>query len=302
MIDPVYRAELAKRFCTQLARLSKDEIETLSQLHCNPQVFKGEDRPAIAKWYNENSATDANGQELKGKKRQESRKKTLRRFGVFITNSSGITLDGKVGRGVFALFSRINHSCVPNARYGWNETIQRFTVHVSREIEPDEQIFISYLPLTYEGRTKRAEQLEANWGFECACEACRDPAKEMGRVKMSILQLLLTSYEQGNTHVPRIMELDPLKNRGEALDIANQLAKLMISEGLVTMELAKTYRACSQLSLWLDDLDEAIEYAEKALDIERCLIGPETEHLREDDAGCQYWLEKLQGLKRSQEA
>ncbi|KAK8043453.1 hypothetical protein PG993_005883 [Apiospora rasikravindrae] len=295
MHDPEYRAQLIERFCTMLSQLSSEEIETLSQLYCNPKVFKEEDRDAILKWYNANSVTDANGQELKGKKRQESRKKTLRRLGCFLTNCSGIVSDGKTGRGVFALFSRINHSCVPNARYGWNETIQRFTVHVSRDLAPDEQVFISYLPLTYDSRATRAEQLEESWGFECACVACSDPASEMARVKMSVLQLLLTSYEQGNKEVPEIMQLEPLKNRGEALLIADQLAKLLISEGLVSMELVKIYRTCSQLSLWLDDLDEATEYAEKALDIEHCLIGPETEHLREGLVGCQYWLEKMQG-------
>lgn len=62
------------------------------------------------------------------------------------------------------------------------------------------------------------------------------------------------------------------------------------------------YRSCSHYCWWLNDLDEAIEYAEKALDIERCLIGPETSHLREDNVGCQYWLAKLVALKESNKA
>lgn len=62
------------------------------------------------------------------------------------------------------------------------------------------------------------------------------------------------------------------------------------------------YRSCSQYCWWLDDLDEAIEYAEKALDIEWCLIGPETKHLMENLVGCQYWLDRLENLKAASNA
>lgn len=48
-------------------------------------------------------------------------------------------------------------------------------------------------------------------------------------------------------------------------------------------------------------MDKAIEYAEKALEVERCLIGPETEHLRENYVGCQYWLAMLKVMKLTTE-
>ncbi|KAK8061915.1 hypothetical protein PG994_008281 [Apiospora phragmitis] len=280
--DPVYRTELIERFCATALQLSRDKVEALSRLHCDERVFKGSDHDAVWDWYKKNSM--------------------LKRFGTFITNSSGHISDNKAGRGVYPIFSRINHSCIPNARYGRNETIKRLTVHVSRDFEEGEQIFVSYLPLLYDNRAKRAGELKESWGFQCYCEACCDPNSDVGRAKMNIMQLLLESYANGNEEVPKFMQLAPLQSRQEGLATTSSLAELMKSEGLVTMELVKLYRVCSQYCWNLDDLDEAIEYAEKALDIEICLIGLETEHLRENLIGCQYWLEMMQALKSSHNA
>ncbi|KAK7915108.1 hypothetical protein PG985_012811 [Apiospora marii] len=295
--DPVYRSELIERFCAMALQLPNEKIVTFSRLYCNKTVLEKTDRDVILEWYNKNSVTDANGEELKGRKRQEHRKKMLKWFGIFLTNSSGHIMNSQKGRGVFTVFSRINHSCVPNARYGWNDTIKRLTVHVGRDIEKDEQIFVSYLPLAYERRAERVKSLKETWGFECACKACLNPDTDVGRVQMGIMRDLVTSYENGDDRFPRLMNLVPIQTREEALEMTSQMAKLMVSEGLVTMDLATLYRSCSRYCAWLGDLDKAIEYAEKALDIERCLIGPETKHLMENLEGCQYWLAHLQTLK-----
>lgn len=237
--DPVYRAELIERFCAMATHLPNETIVTLSRLYCNPKALQKSDRDVILEWYKKNSVTDADGEELKGRKRQEHRKKILKWFGIFVTNSSGHITNNQEGRGVYPVFSRINHACVPNARYGWNETIQRFTVHVNRDIEKDEQIFISYLPLAYDIRVKRAKSLKETWDFECACKACRNPGSDMVRVQMGIMRELLTSYENDDDRFPRLMNLVPIRTREEALETTNQLAEMMISEGLVTMDIVE---------------------------------------------------------------
>ncbi|KAK8852160.1 TPR domain protein [Apiospora arundinis] len=301
--DPVYRRDLIKGFCNKAMKLSRDQIECLSRLHCDPEMLKEEDSDIIKKWYQYNSVTDAEGKELKGKKRQESRKKMLKWFGIFNANSSRQISDNRQeGRGVFCMFSRINHACVPNARYGWNETIKRFTVHVNRGVAKDEEIYVSYIPLFYQDREERAEVLKG-WGFECGCKACRDPASERRWKQMSKCHLLVESYIHGDIDIPRALLSTPLRSVKEVLAQLDQLTELMIEEGLVTMELTKMYRTCSQYC-WtsLDDMDKAIEYAEKALEVERCLIGPETEHLRENYVGCQYWLAMLKVMKLTTES
>ncbi|KAK8123039.1 hypothetical protein PG984_011709 [Apiospora sp. TS-2023a] len=290
--DPVYRTQLIERFCAAALELPNEKIVTLSRLYCNPNVLQKSDSGDILEWYKKNSVTDANGEELKGKKRQEHRKKMLKWFGIFCTNSTAHIANKQVGRGVYTMFSRINHNCLPNARYGWNNTIQRLTVHVNRDIEKDEQIFISYLPLIYDARDKRVKSLKENWGFDCTCEACCNPLSDPPRIQMGIMSDLLTSYENKDDRFPRLMNLPPIQSREQALEMTNQLAKLMRSEGLITMELVQLYKSCSQYCMWLDNMDEAMDYAEKALDIERCLIGPETQHLDENVDG---WMRVLAG-------
>jgi hypothetical protein len=56
---------------------------------------------------------------------QNTRAEMLAAFPIFATNS--ITM-GERGAGVFALYSRINHSCTPNVHASWNETLGKLTV------------------------------------------------------------------------------------------------------------------------------------------------------------------------------
>ncbi|KAK8104414.1 uncharacterized protein PG998_011447 [Apiospora kogelbergensis] len=281
--DPPYRRDMIRAFCDKAVQLSQDQIKMLSQLHCNMDVLEEGDRDIVQQWYNENSVTDAEGRELKGKKRQESRKKMLKRFAIFITNSSRQISDNmQEGRGVYYTFSRINHACVPNARYGWNDTIKR-------------------APSTSAGTwPRRAEELKG-WGFECGCQACQDPASDLRWEQMGIVHLLIESFQHSDNSVPTLLGVEPLSSFSEAMMAVNRLAKLMIEEGLITMELTKMYRTCSNYYWVVNDMDRAIEYAEKALDVELCLIGPETEHLRENRQGNRYWLKWLQENKSVEE-
>ncbi|KAH8774477.1 hypothetical protein F5883DRAFT_390965, partial [Diaporthe sp. PMI_573] len=69
--------------------------------------------------------------------------------------------------------SRFNHSCVPNCDYGHTSDENRatITIRASREIQPDEEICVSYL-INHEPRDKRMAETKLSWGFECNCPAC----------------------------------------------------------------------------------------------------------------------------------
>jgi len=47
--------------------------------------------------------------------------------------------------GIFLEASRISHSCKNNAENTWNTTINKITIQVIREIQPGEEITISYV-------------------------------------------------------------------------------------------------------------------------------------------------------------
>lgn len=54
------------------------------------------------------------------------------------------------------------------------------------------------------------------------------------------------------------------------------------------------YRECARNSLKAGNLDKAIAYAKKELDVERYCVGTETAHLQEDMDGAEYWLAHLE--------
>ncbi|RYC59693.1 hypothetical protein CHU98_g6519 [Xylaria longipes] len=89
-----------------------------------------------------------------------------------------------------------------------------------------------------------------------------------------------------------------------ALRDAEELAKLMENKdfekhGALQNQLKDfKYRDCSKYSLDTGSIDSALHCAYKDLEIERCIIGAETEHLRDGMLGAEYWLEHLNKLMK----
>ncbi|PQE18821.1 SET domain protein [Rutstroemia sp. NJR-2017a WRK4] len=82
---------------------------------------------------------------------------------ILYSNGFGV---GKTATGVFETASRFNHSCVPNARFGWDEERGRMVYVSKRKIERGEEITVDY------GMSKTG--LKRYYGFECGCERCRE--------------------------------------------------------------------------------------------------------------------------------
>ncbi|RDL41599.1 uncharacterized protein BP5553_01578 [Venustampulla echinocandica] len=115
---------------------------------------------------------------------------TLRYLGIVRTNS--LPLGDYVGEvGIFLNACRINHACDNNAQKGWNENIQRHTVHAIRDIEKDTEIAIYYLDVVNNRKT-RQETLRKKFGFTCSCSLCSlppDKSQESDRRLDEILRL-----------------------------------------------------------------------------------------------------------------
>ncbi|KAF2108902.1 hypothetical protein BDV96DRAFT_652503 [Lophiotrema nucula] len=72
--------------------------------------------------------------------------------------------------GLFVKFSRINHSCRPNAGYAWNHRTGKRTLYAHRNIAAGEELSVSYIGLL---SIKAGRQSRLNtYGFTCSCEAC----------------------------------------------------------------------------------------------------------------------------------
>ena len=102
-------------------------------------------------------------------------------LGIFNTNSFIIS-DGHSG--ICLTASRFNHSCTPNASFGFNASIGMMRCFALRDIPRGEEIFVSYIDRRqlYGGtRGSRQAYLRATYHFTCACSVCSLPESESKR-------------------------------------------------------------------------------------------------------------------------
>lgn len=85
---------------------------------------------------------------------------------------AGVVENAKTGA-VYAVCCRFNHSCTPNGHCAWNPRIDRQTIHALRDITRGEQITVCYLPELGMARCERQQRLLDDFGFDCACDACK---------------------------------------------------------------------------------------------------------------------------------
>lgn len=131
---------------------------------------------------------------------------------------------------VFSLGSRFNHSCVPNIHFAYNPAIEKETFHAIRSITAGEELTIMYINGTNRTRDQRQAHLN-QWGFHCACPACEDTLDGKNKEKRRA-QLFTLDQE-----LVLIMRLGTEKTYGKALRIAQTMAAIQKSEGLLNREL-----------------------------------------------------------------
>lgn len=225
-------------FCTELQLMTAAEKKTLDELcyndlHINPEV-----RGKVRGWYREQGVTDTDGSPLKGKRLQDVSKATVKRFAIFLTNSVQMGIRGVYGCGLFALFSRSNHSCIPNAYNAYNATIKRLTIHAIHDLQAGEQIMVSYIDCACRTKKQRRTMLEA-WGFSCGCAACTDSSAEDPRLRLQKLDQHLAMYGnlQPSGLIAKLYARFAPTNAAEALRDAHELADLLKEQGLEGMDL-----------------------------------------------------------------
>lgn len=159
----------------------------------------------------------------------------MERYAKFYTNSAEIKSNGRyMGAGLFLSFSRLNHSCVPNAFSNWNPSIERQTVQAARDIAAGEQIFFSYLGRegTFKSQKERAAMIEKFWGFECGCSDCvNSEASDVLRGRMGRLDQEISKLsELCQTAYGSDEKVEPMAK--EALIKVKTLMTLMDEAGL----------------------------------------------------------------------
>ncbi|KAL6302608.1 SET domain-containing protein [Sparassis latifolia] len=96
-------------------------------------------------------------------------------YDAFLCGLGSMSLNLESHGGLYVLHSHMNHSCSPNISARHNEqrtALSRITAIARRDIEPGEELTLTYVDPSRGVKQRRSELLE--WGFgTCQCERCR---------------------------------------------------------------------------------------------------------------------------------
>ncbi|KAK4540500.1 hypothetical protein LTR36_009138 [Oleoguttula mirabilis] len=155
---------------------------------------------------------------------------------IFALNNVEMGSEQTHGRAVFAKYSRLNHSCLPNIDNSYSASTGKLTAHAIRHIESGEELTTSYINLVQPAEQRALELRQ--WGFECSCSVCgsRDvAASNKRRQRMcSIREAFDIMVDHDDETVdPDAVPITP----SERSTWAAELAKLCKEEGLVGRDL-----------------------------------------------------------------
>ncbi|KAI0139999.1 SET domain-containing protein [Hypoxylon sp. NC0597] len=184
----------------------------------------------------------------------------LKIMAIYLTNTSQMLINYEFGAGVFTDFSRINHSCFPNADWSSDGETELMMVRATRDIAEGEEITITYInelaPLS-----QRKEHLWRVYGFTCNCAACEGPDQEM--------------HEQRRQEtLARIDAAGPWEDSDEEYD------EPLEEEGVDGPDLPEGSEFCgNDVHIAKGQLEEAADFGDKAMENLQTCRG----HRAEDD-------------------
>nr|POF13786.1 set domain-containing protein 5 [Quercus suber] len=200
---------------------------------------------------------------------------------IFHCNCVAMGTDSQWGNGVFALYSRINHSCAPNVHYDYNPSVRRGVVHAVKHIFAGEEILTSYIVITRNhGYRQRCLH---NWRFECQCAACYGPEHNSHEVRRQRLMYI----DETLAGLPEVRSVRMLGMSDQlVLEMAGDNISLLKQEGLVGIDLAMG----------------ALKYAHLEREVELYCLGPEKEYMMENEEYALAWIARIESMQRSSTA
>ncbi|KAK4172860.1 hypothetical protein QBC36DRAFT_68357 [Triangularia setosa] len=172
---------------------------------------------------------------------------------LLLTNSFTVGIQGKEFIALFADLSRFNHDCKPNAFIYFSETTLAMTVWASRDIEPGEEISITYSAAGLPSK-ERKETLEKVWGFKCQCSLCTSSPEVIKESDDSRAQI--RAYQAS---IPKLAQDGKFE---EALQQAEHMFELVEEEGL-TDQMSDMYEYPARMYYHVGNLEKALEYTLK---------------------------------------
>lgn len=88
-------------------------------------------------------------------------------------------IDGTMDNVLFTTLSKVNHACVPNCIYRWNERLGKGTLHAVHDIPEGDELTLDFCKHSCLTLNQRHKNLEAGWGFTCKCTLCSSSAADL---------------------------------------------------------------------------------------------------------------------------
>ena len=159
--------------------------------------------------------------------------------GIMVTNQARLLENS---RGLFLIFSRFNHSCVPNLNY--ETTGSNIKLFAIRDISKGEELCISYIrdPYTFELNFSKPptlknihRYLKDEYGFECKCQLCckkKKDQEEINRYRIKYMALYKAidtcTILDGNEQLALLIDLFETMEKGnvQSLDLTSHYAMM----------------------------------------------------------------------------
>ncbi|KJX97133.1 hypothetical protein TI39_contig553g00016 [Zymoseptoria brevis] len=200
--------------------------------------------------------------------------------------------------GVFALASRLNHSCVPNVHFHSNAQLGKSTVHAARDIQAGEELLGNYIgaQIAYKTRAQRTKHLHLNYGFLCQCPACSDITGTCDRRREALTLITWGLNEFKNNSSAEQHDGHPFfpSSPQAALAQAEDAVNILKGERLFTLELSTAYHFASDFALECEEWEKAVKYAFSQHDVEKTLLGSDVDDREYLGITSAQWIKEVQ--------
>lgn len=192
--------------------------------------------------------------------------------GIFMTNSFDMThRPTGPACAIYCAIGRLNHSCCPNTQQTHIPETGEEVLVASRRIEVDEELNDCYIDLRL-SREDRRRELQANYGFLCACVACSSTDEVVVRSDDAIRTRAMTLEEQILALAEEGQNEDAL---GAAIELVN-LLKSSAAQGWSARYIASAYMYVHHTSDALGMADASLQALRNAHKWNTLLQGPRT--------------------------
>ncbi|KAK7900085.1 hypothetical protein LTR67_003831 [Exophiala xenobiotica] len=205
-------------------------------------------------------------------------------------NCDAFKADGRGGSAIGALASRINHSCVPNVQFCYNEGTNEMEFRAVRDIPGGKEVYSNYDKAVFEVKTKRRRKQQIYYGFVCKCEAC-EPKNEFWARSDERRKGMYEAFRVLQSCDEKFSEKGdgPAGGEGrqnaavvnEALDALARLEELLLKECQVGIPLANAYRSMAKWAERKHDFKQAAKWKIKELEVCMTCFGPSARRVKE---------------------